>query len=192
MRPISGKNKHDSDEELMLRLLKREREAFSELYDRYAGEMVRFFYHRLGRDEARAQDFLHDLFLKLLNDPEKYTPGSAFRPWFYSIAMNMCRNEYRSRKVKDAYRKLHESGIPAGTVMPERIDLDSFGKELQAKLHLLDEAHREVFLLRYREELPLAEIAVIMGIPEGTVKSRLFYTLKTLSAQLNVFHPLIN
>jgi RNA polymerase sigma-70 factor (ECF subfamily) len=181
-----------SDEELMLRLLDKEREAFSVLYDRYAGEMVNFFYRRLGRDEAKAQDFLHDLFLKLLNDPEKYQPGRTFRPWLYSIALNMCRNEYRSLKVREDYRLSGFPEISGRFEGSERIDMKLFEKELTARLRLLDETHREVFLLRFQQELSISEIAELMGCPEGTVKSRLFYTLKTLSVQLKVFNPLIN
>jgi RNA polymerase sigma-70 factor (ECF subfamily) len=181
-----------SDEELMLRIREKEREAFSVLYDRYAGEMVNFFYCRLGQDEAKSQDFLHDLFLKLLNNPDKYSPGKAFRPWLYSIAMNMCRNEYRSLKVREDYRL---SGFPdrSGSFeVSEKIDMKQFEKELTAKLRLLDETHREVFLLRFQQELSITEIAELIGCPEGTVKSRLFYTLKALSTKLKVFNPLIN
>jgi RNA polymerase sigma-70 factor, ECF subfamily len=181
-----------SDEELMLRLREKEREAFSVLYDRYAGEMVNFFYRRLGRDEAKAQDFLHDLFLKLLGNPEKYVPGKAFRPWLYSIAINMCRNEYRSTKVRNDYRLSVFPAASASFAGSEKIDMKLFEKELTAKLILLDEPHREVFLLRFEQELSISEIAEVMDCPEGTVKSRLFYTLKALSVQLKVFNPLIN
>ena len=181
-----------SDEDLMLRLLKKEREAFSVLYDRYAGEMVNFFSRRLGQDLAKAQDFLHDLFLKLLNDPGKYTPGRTFRPWLYSIALNMCKNEYRSLKVREDYRLSGFPEIPGRSGGTEKMDMRLFEKELNAKLNLLDEIHREVFLLRFQEELTITEIAELMGCPEGTVKSSLFYTLKALSLQLKMFNPLIN
>ena len=181
-----------SDEEIMLRIRQKEREAFSVMYDRYAGEMVNFFYRRLGQDEAKAQDFLHDLFLKLLNDPEKYTPGKAFRPWLYSIALNMCKNEYRKFKVREDYRLSGFSDISGSFDGIDKIDTKLFEKELTTRLNLLDETHREVFLLRFQQELSIAEIAEMMGCPEGTVKSRLFYTLKALSMQLKVFNPLIN
>ena len=184
--------RQQSDEELMLRLLKKEREAFSVLYDRYAGEIVNFFYRRLGKDEDKAQDFLHDLFLKLLNNPEKYTPEKAFRPWLYSIAMNMCRNEYRSLKVREDYRLSGFPVISGSFEGSETIDMKLFEKELTTRLSLLDESHREVFLLRFQQELSISEIAELMGCPEGTIKSRLFYTLKALSVQLKVFNPLIN
>jgi RNA polymerase sigma-70 factor (ECF subfamily) len=192
MSRLLNRYENESDEELMLRLRDKEREAFSVLYDRYAGEMVNFFYSRLGQDEAKAQDFLHDLFLKLLNDPEKFTPGRSFRPWLYSIAMNMCRNEYRSFKVREDYRLSGFPDLHGRAEGSEKIDLKLFDKELNAKLSLLDETHREVFLLRFREELSISEIAGLMGCPEGTVKSRLFYTLKALSVQLKVFNPMIN
>jgi len=192
MSRLLNRYENESDEELMLRLRDKEREAFSVLYDRYAGEMVNFFYSRLGQDEAKAQDFLHDLFLKLLNDPEKFTPGRSFRPWLYSIAMNMCRNEYRSFKVREDYRLSGFPDLHGRAEGSEKIDLKLFEKELNAKLSLLDETHREVFLLRFREELSISEIAGLMGCPEGTVKSRLFYTLKALSVQLKVFNPMIN
>jgi len=182
-----------SDEALMLRVLKREREAFPVLYDRYAKEMVNFFYRRLGQDEAKAQDFLHDLFLKLLSDPGKYQPGRAFRPWLYSVALNMCKNEYRRLRIRNDYSL---SGFPETLTVvaegPGNTDRLEFEKALSEKLNQLDEVHREVFLLRFQQELSLAEIAGVMGCPEGTVKSRLFYTLKTLSVQLKEFNPRIN
>lgn len=190
----SGHNyRHLSDEDLMLRVQQKEREAFSLLYDRFAKEMVNFFYHRLGKDEAKAQDFLHDLFLKLLSDPLKYKQGKAFRPWLYSVALNMCKNEYRSMKVRDDYRIASFSATMTGMFNgSERIDLRRFEKELSDKLNQLDEVHREVFLLRFQQELSLAEIAELMECPEGTVKSRLFYTLKALAIQLKEFNPMNN
>jgi RNA polymerase sigma-70 factor (ECF subfamily) len=182
----------ESDEELMRHVLDKELEAFSVLYDRYAGEMVNFFYRRLGRDEAKAQDFLHDLFLKLLNDPGKYMPGRSFRPWLYTIALNMCKNEYRGLKVREDYRLSGIPEIPGIYEGSERMDMKLFEQELRASLSRLDEIHREVFILRYQDELTIAEIAELMGCPEGTVKSRLFYALKALSLQLKVFNPLSN
>jgi len=183
--------RHLSDEELMLRVREKEREAFSLLYDRYAREMVNFFYRRLWQDEAKAQDFLHDLFLKLMHDPSKYAPGKAFRPWLHSVALNMCKNEYRSMKVRDDFRL----AVSPSTMTDlfggfERIDLLQFEKELSGKLNQLDDIHREVFLLRFRQELSISEIAELMECPEGTVKSRLFYTLKALAVQLKEFNPL--
>lgn len=188
-----NRNHQKSDEELMLRVVARDREAFSVLYDRYAKEMVNFFLRRLGQDEDRAQDLLHDLFLKVLTHPGSFTPGKAFRPWLFAIALNMCKNEYRSLKVREDYRISRQAvAEAAGIAGPEKIDLDRFEQELAGRLSRLGEAHREVFLLRFQQELSISEIAEMMDCPEGTVKSRLFYTLRILAEQLSVFNPLTN
>lgn len=180
-----------TDSELMQGVLERDPHAFSELYDRYAAEMAGFFYRRLGSDEEKARDFLHDLFYKVLHQPERFTPGKPVRPWLYTLAMNMCRNEYRSLKVQEEYRLRAACGIegfapePTGT-----IDRARFAEALAGRLEELPPSHREVFRLRFGDELSLAEIAGVLGIPEGTVKSRLFYALKTLASKLRVFEPL--
>jgi RNA polymerase sigma-70 factor (ECF subfamily) len=180
-----------TDNELMLGVLKRDPQAFSALYDRYAAGMVNFFYKRLGADEEKAQDFLHDLFCKVLQHPESFIQDKPFRPWLYTLAMNMCRNEYRSLKVREEYRM--RAGLTEEGYTDEgfgAIDRKRFGKELAFRLELLPPAHREVFLLRYRDELSIPEIASVLDIPEGTVKSRLFHTLRTLASKLRVFDPL--
>ena len=177
----------------MLLVQENDSEAFSVLYDRYSTEMVNFFFHRLGQDEAKAQDFLQDLFLKILNNPDHYNPEKPFRPWIFSVALNMCKNEYRSLKVREDYR-IAEWMVAQNPVNPvsDKVDLKWFEIELAEKLLLLDEPHRQVFLLRFRQEHSISEIAELLGCPEGTVKSRLFYTLKALSEQLKVFNTLIN
>ena len=71
--------------------------------------------------------------------------------------------------------------------LPENLDLAMFRTELDAALQNLSEDHRESFHLRYFEELSTKEIAEIMGCPEGTVRSRLFYTLRQLAGQLKIF-----
>lgn len=190
MRLSLKKPKPRNDEELMLLVQKNDPEAFSMLYDRYAGRMVNFFYLRLGYDEPKAQDFLHDLFVKILQNPFSYAPGNNFRSWLFTLAMNMCKNEYRSQQVREEYRLFVKSNVTG--ISEENhvaIDMKLFGRELLVKLELLPVTQREVFLLRYREELSIAEISEVMGIPEGTVKSRLFHTLRILALHLKKFDP---
>jgi RNA polymerase sigma-70 factor (ECF subfamily) len=179
-----------TDEELMLLVQQKEPEAFSALYDRYAGRMLNFFYPRLGSDEPKSQDFLHDLFVKILENPGSFTHGNRVSSWIYSIAMNMCKNEYRSQKVRQDYRIFVQNRSEEAMVHDHgSIDRKLFSKELDLKLDLLPATHREVFLLRYREDLSIAEIARVMEIPEGTVKSRLFHVLRTLALRLKTFDP---
>jgi len=189
---MTGKKYRDcSDSELMQGVLEKDPGAFSELYDRYAAEMAGFFSRRLGDDTEKARDFLHDLFYKVLHQPERFTPGRPVRPWLYTLAMNMCRNEYRSLRVQEEYRMKAVHGCDG--VAPEppgTIDRERFSAALAGRLEQLPPSHREVFRLRFGDELSLAEIAGVLGIPEGTVKSRLFYALKTLASKLRVFEPL--
>ncbi|MBW7936191.1 MAG: sigma-70 family RNA polymerase sigma factor, partial [Flavobacteriales bacterium] len=69
----------------------------------------------------------------------------------------------------------------------DKLDKKTFLKMLEVELSLLDEKHRSTFLLRYQEEMSIKEISEVLGISEGTIKSRLFYTIRKLSEKLKVF-----
>jgi RNA polymerase sigma-70 factor (ECF subfamily) len=67
------------DEELMQRLQQGDRNAFSAVYDRYAGMLLRYFAKMLWQNREKAEDFVQDLFLKIIRNPESYDPGKAFQ-----------------------------------------------------------------------------------------------------------------
>ena len=71
----------------------------------------------------------------------------------------------------------------------KQLDEGLFQKALKDAVHLLPEAQKECFILRYQEELAIREISEIMECPPGTVKSRLHYALKYLAGELQVFTP---
>ena len=81
--------------------------AFGELYDRYSRVMINYFYRMLWKDREKAEDFMHDLFTKIINKPKLYDPNRSFKTWIYSVANNMCKNEYRKQEV----RKKTSSGL---------------------------------------------------------------------------------
>jgi RNA polymerase sigma-70 factor, ECF subfamily len=173
-----------SDEALMRQIAEGCEASFGELYDRYGVRMHRYFYRMLGQNAERADDFTQDLFLKLIEKRALYDPGRRFSTWLYTVAGNMVKNEYR-----------RISRIPELPEFPEAFsenfseDFDSqlFEQKLQVALDGLDEIQRQCFVLRYQEELSVKEIAEILDCPEGTVKSRLFYTLKKLAGKLRFF-----
>jgi RNA polymerase sigma-70 factor, ECF subfamily len=182
-----------TDAELMLRLQRGDRTAFPVLYDRYAGRLCNFFLRMMDQDSGRAQDLTHDLFLKIIEEPGRYDPERRFDTWIFHIAYNMCKNEYRREESRNEYRQRLGGEEPfTAESAHSRHDERIFTEALDRQLKQLDERHRMVFLLRYQQELPLREIAEILGCPEGTVKSRLFTALKALSAKLTVFDPRIN
>src|SRR6478752_1050031 len=89
-----------SDEELMRLLQRGEEQALVHLYDRYGRKLLRYFHRMLWRDETRAQDFLQDLFMKVMEHPNHFNSDRKFSTWLYSVAHNMCKNEYRKQKLR--------------------------------------------------------------------------------------------
>ena len=182
-----------SDEELMLYISQGKEEAFTELYHRYAKQMLYFFYQRLYQDEQKAQDFLQDLFLKSLEKHQLFDGSKKFKTWLYTLAANMCKNEYR----RDAVRGSKVDGIVfddvaenlSDKILTDRFDQNMFATNLKTELNKMDENHRNTFLLRYQEDFSINEISEILDCPEGTVKSRLFYCTKKLAVKLSAFNP---
>jgi RNA polymerase sigma-70 factor, ECF subfamily len=180
-----------SDEELMRLLTDGKQAAFDEIYARYAKKMHFFFYKMLNKNTEKADDFMHDLFLKIIEKPHLFNLEMRFSTWFYSIAGNMCRNEYKKASVQNEL-KTDVDLDPfyfENEVSTLAIDLLQFREALEAELDKLSNDHKMIFHLRHNEHLSLLEISEIMNCPEGTVKSRLFYTIKKLSTQLSIYNP---
>ncbi|MCI4669272.1 MAG: RNA polymerase sigma factor [Bacteroidia bacterium] len=180
-----------SDEELMELIVKQDERAFDTLYVRYSERMLNFFYRMLNRDENKSQDFLQDLFMKLLEKPYLFKKGNKFSTWIYTIASNMVKNEYRSLQVRKIVSKMEDlSHLPIGAWMDDGdIDRQHFKMVLEKEIQNLSPKHREVFFLRFREELSIKEISEITACSEGTIKSRIFYALKRLAQNMQVFDP---
>ena len=189
MKFLINKIKHKSDEELMSLISLNDKTAFEELYYRYSKKMLTYFYRMLYGDYNKAKDFLQDLFLKIIERPEAFNSQKIFSAWFYSLAGNMCKNEYKKLEIRfeHANSERNKSNTEENTF--DDIDLKSFTRELYMNLEKMDYEHKSTFLLRYGNELSIKEIAEILDCPEGTVKSRLFYTIKYLSEKLTIYDP---
>jgi RNA polymerase sigma-70 factor (ECF subfamily) len=179
-----------TDEELMRLVQRGDQGALTELYKRYSKKLVRYFHRMLWRDDNKAQDFLHDLFVKIIEKPEQFNPERKFSTWIYSAAFNMCKNEYRRQGVRQAAQ--HEMKDGAGSNLQSALDEKDFLATLQQVLNQSDESDRNLFVLRYELDMPLAEIATMLACPEGTVKSRIFYLKRKLALDLRAFNPAIN
>lgn len=188
---FGNNHKDSSDEELMQMMIKGDQSAFAILYDRYAEKLIRYFYRMLGQDRDKAEDFTQDLFTKLIEKPQLFDTTKRFGTWVFSIACNMCKNEYRRLSVRKGTVNDEEKALKAEDTHSQSVvdymDKKTFDQLLHVELGLLDEKHRSVFILRFQEEMSIKEISEALGISEGTVKSRLFYTLKKLSEKLKVF-----
>lgn len=178
-----------SDEELMSLLAKGGQSAFDELYKRYSGPLLNFFYRMLHSDRGRAEDMLHDLFLKIIEHPESFDSARTFSTWFYSLAGNMIRNEYRSRQVRNEHAQYTLYQSEPQEIMNDDMDRQLFETRLKAELSKLDNDSQMIFNLRFGEEMSVKQIAEIMNCPEGTIKSRLFYMTKQLAGKLTIYKP---
>ena len=174
-----------SDEQLMVLLQKGDHRAFSQLYDRYAGRMKAFFFRMLWSDISMADDFVHDLFTRIIERPGLFNADHSFSSWLFQVASNMCKNAYRKRSFEIEYLgQLEQTGIQIPSV-DQKIDEQIITDHLHLALEQIGEEKRELFLLRYQQQLSTKELAVIFETTEGTIKSRLFYIRKGLLESIN-------
>ena len=169
----------------MLLLAAGDQAAFAELYHRYKDRMYYYFYRMLGNSAGQANDFLQELFLKVIERPESYDPKYSFQTWFYSVANNMCKNEYRRREIREEYRTVRLTEPALEYPEEPALQPDRLIEKIFITLNELGEEHRSAFLLRHREGFSIKDIAEVLELPEGTVKSRLFYAKKILAEKLN-------
>jgi len=185
-----------SDEELMFYLSSGEVLAFDELYARYSRRLMIYFTRMLNFDKDLAEDALQDLFLKIAEHPEKFDRSRSFKTWIFSVASNTCKNFYRHKQVVIQSQeeifyldtKVSESSF---LKLANKLDAVEFRKMLEEILDELPPEKKEAFILKYQEEKTIAEIAFIQNCPEGSVKSRLHYTLKILEEKLHLFNPVM-
>jgi RNA polymerase sigma-70 factor (ECF subfamily) len=136
---------------------------------------------RLTRNRADAEDLVQDTFVKALRFSDRFTPGTNLKAWLYTILHNTWRNRRRdaareavdvdSSRVEEAAAQMDG---PASIETPERILLrQTLDADLRGALDGLPEAFREAVWLRDVDEFSYAEIAEMLGIPVGTVMSRI-------------------
>lgn len=179
------KNKTFTDSELMQQIVSGDHAAFSELYNRYKDRMYYYFYRMLNNSTENANDFVQELFMKIIAKPDSYNPAYAFHTWLYSVANNLCKNEYRRRGIRLEFQQYEASKPDIDFLNETIIEPQQMIEKIFQTLDQLGEEHRSAFLLRYREEFSIREVADILGLPEGTVKSRLFNARKILAEKLN-------
>lgn len=187
----------------MLRFCAGDSGAFAVLLQRYQRPIHAFVARYLGPSQASlAEDLTQETFLRLVKNAKSYDPGSRFSTWLYTLARNLCIDAHRRHQHRRA-QSLDAPGGPDGDGAPlvERtsdqapgVDRRVMGRELQARMQraiqALPEDQREVFLLREFSDLQFKDIAVVIGISENTVKSRMRYALEKLRAELRDFEDL--
>lgn len=174
-----------NDEELMVQSARGSKAAFAELYKRYADRLDYYFSCMFNFDKLKAADYTHDLFLKIIENGESFDKTKKLSTWIYSIAANMCKNEFRRLEHEKTYIKCETLNFPVHhDFTEEQIDYNFASQELISIMEKLSPEVRELLLLRFREELTIKEIAQISNLPEGTVKSKIFYSLKSITIKM--------
>lgn len=176
-----------TDDELMQRVsCKDDDRAFDLLYRRHARRLMGFFFRQLDRDEALASDFTQDAFMRIWTARDKFT-GTTFRTWLFTIAFNLVKNHYRHAEHQQHYEQflaLHQAVTEDSNVV-ETLDGEALDRALKQELERMSPDALLLFSLRFEEELSVPQIAEVMAIPEGTVKSRLHTLTQTLKKKLN-------
>ncbi|HXD91939.1 MAG TPA: sigma-70 family RNA polymerase sigma factor, partial [Bacteroidia bacterium] len=156
--------------------------------------LLGYFIRMLNFDKELAEDALQDLFLKIAEAPENFDRQRSFKTWIFSVAANRCKNYYRHKKiVVETHEQItyteDRTDECSFMKLAAKIDGIQFRKTLHETLNELSVEKKEAFILKYQEGKTLSEIAYIQNCPEGSVKSRLHYTLKTLEEKLKLFNP---
>ena len=176
-----------TDDELMQGVsTKDDDRAYGELYHRYARRLMGFFFRQMNGNEALAADLTQDAFMRVWTARDKFA-GKNFRTWILTIAYNLVKNHYRHnehQKQYEAFAKQAKEEVAENNVV-EQMDNDAFDQALRQELEKLQPESRLLFSLRFEEELTIPEIAVLMELPEGTVKSRLYALTQNLKQKFN-------
>jgi RNA polymerase sigma-70 factor (ECF subfamily) len=181
-----------SDEDLLTRLRNGERDLFGQLVRRYQRELYAYLVRYTG-DAQLAEDVFQNTFLQVHLKVQQYEPGRPVRPWLYRIATNQAIDLLRSVNRHQAV-SLEQTQSPTGDsvvslleLIPETedgpfeaIQLEEMRNLVRLAIRQLPEMLRGVVLLAYFQELKYSEIADILEIPVGTVKSRLHNALNRL------------
>lgn len=178
-----------SDEDLMLAIQQGEKLAFNELYTRYSDKLYGYILKMLWYNEVRAQDLLQDLFAKIITQPGLFDTDRTFKTWVYTIASNLCKNEFKRNEVRKGTVNGVEQfySLSSDANVEKEVHERQFRDALTEALMKLDTKHRQVFVLKHMDGLSIKEIAEITEANEGTVKSRLFYAIKKLADTLHMF-----
>lgn len=182
-----------TDSELVARVLKGDKNAFRPIVERYQNRLYAMVVGMV-RDEAEARDLVQNAFIKSYQGLDTFRLDSSFYTWIYRIAMNLAIDSCRKRRRRKTgsfdeavaardddgeMLELHHTDGPA-----EALQRKELRHRIFAAMEELTEEQREVLLLREVEGLSYAEISESMGIPEGTVMSRLFYARKKMQGLL--------
>ena len=167
---VSGAAERDRDIVELIRTDGRDR-AFEELLRRYEGKVYRLCCALL-RDPSQAEDTAQESLVRVWKALDRYDGRASLSSWIYAITRNRCLTALERRRSLDSLDELGEDAEFGAAAAGERGD--GRAEQLLGLVELLPERLRRVMLLYYYEERSVSEVALMLGCPEGTVKTALF------------------
>jgi RNA polymerase sigma-70 factor (ECF subfamily) len=166
-------------------LRERDIELLTELVDRYQHRLVRYVLYLTGRRES-AEDLAQETWIRVLERGGQYNGRQGFDPWLFAIARNLAIDDLRKNQKTGQAASLPEDDdavllVPSSGPSPFQAAARSQdAMRLAGRLEILAPLYREALLLRFQEDMSLAEIAQVVGAPVTTVSSRIYRGLATL------------
>ncbi|NQT87582.1 sigma-70 family RNA polymerase sigma factor [bacterium] len=188
---MAAEDRNDEDLALVHDALARREGAFAALYEKYRERVYRVAYHFV-HNKPDALDLCQETFVRVFQSLRSFQGRSRFSTWLMRIASNTCIDSYRHKKVRRA-GELDEQFVTgdlrnpgaAQTPNPARnLERQELRGQLDAAIDELSPDHRAVFVFHAVDGLTYQEIAETVGVPIGTVMSRLHYARKRLQGLL--------
>ncbi len=160
------------------------RRAFEQLIDRYQGDIHRMIYYRI-RTRMDAEDLTQDVFVRAYRSISRLREPERFRSWLFTIAVNRVNDYLRKKRVRSIFKSSDE-GTEAQPVAadfenrPEALEQvlkEDFWRHVERIAKKLSKMEREVFMLRFLDNLNINEIAQTLKKSESTVKTHLYRAL---------------
>lgn len=161
-----------TDEALVAQVARGDEPALAELMRRWERPLAHFLHRRTGGRDV--DDLYQEVWLRVVRAADRFDRDRRFSTWLFHIALNLCR-DWQRRPPAAASEDVPEPAEPATDTADASIDVERL-------LARLPDAQREVVALRYLHDLSEDEVAALLDIPKGTVKSRLHHAIARLNA----------
>ena len=171
----------DESAEIARGLRQRDPDLLDGLIEQYQHRLLRYLIHLTGRRE-QAEDLFQETWIRVLERGSQYDGRHDFITWLFTIARNLAIDYSRRRQLDPAEDiDLPETSAPSAFDLTARREQ---GERIDAGMQHLPAEYREALALRFQEDMPLEEIARVIGAPLGTVKSRIYRGLAALEPWL--------